>query len=248
MGSMQEFFPPRPSATPTIYAFASTHPDHAGLLKVGYTERIAADRIAEQFPSGVNPYRIELVEPAMRSDGSGFTAHDIHRYQRGRGVKNTSHEWFRCTVAQVRSAIVAVRERTANVEDRTLSFGLRPEQREAVEMTANYFEKARTEQPGHTPHFLWNAKMRFGKTFAAYQLAKKMGWEKVLVLTFKPAVVHAWSEDLQRHIDFEGWQFITRDGELKWTDVEADKPIVCFGSFQDFLQRTAGGAIKPRNE
>ena len=52
---MSDFFPPRPAATPTIYAFASTHPDHSGLLKVGYTERIAADRIAEQFPSGVNP-------------------------------------------------------------------------------------------------------------------------------------------------------------------------------------------------
>jgi|GEM_PF-2418608 len=31
---MSDFFPPRPSATPTIYAYASTHPDHAGLLKV----------------------------------------------------------------------------------------------------------------------------------------------------------------------------------------------------------------------
>ena len=218
------------------------------MLKVGYTERIAADRIAEQFPSGVNPYRIELIEPAMRSDGSGFTDHDVHRHLRARGIKNTSHEWFKCTVAQVRAAVLAVRERTANVEDRTLSFGLRPEQRDAVERTAEYFTKAKTEQPGHTPHYLWNAKMRFGKTFAAYQLAKWMGWTKVLVLTFKPAVVHAWAEDLQRHIDFEGWQFITRDGELRYEKANKKKPIVCFGSFQDFLQRTAGGAIKPRNE
>lgn len=42
------FFPSRPNASPTIYAFASTHPDHADLLKVGATERVAADRIAEQ--------------------------------------------------------------------------------------------------------------------------------------------------------------------------------------------------------
>ena len=63
---------------------------------------------------------------------------------------------------------------------RTLSFGLRPEQHEAVERTADYFAKAKTEQPGHTPHFLWNVKMRFGKTFASYQLAKEMGWTKVL--------------------------------------------------------------------
>ena len=246
--AMDEFFPPRPPATPTIYAYASTHPDHAGLLKVGYTERIAADRIAEQFPSGLNAYRIELIEPAMRSDGSGFTDHDVHRHLRAKGIKNPSHEWFKCTVAQVRAAVVAVRERNANVEDRILSFGLRPEQREAVEMTANYFRNAGAEQPGHTPHFLWNAKMRFGKTFAAYQLAKTMGWKKVLVLTFKPVVVHAWSEDLQRHIDFENWQFITRDGELTYQQADKQKPIVCFGSFQDFLQRTASGAIKPRNE
>src|SRR6185312_12452844 len=101
--------------------------------------------------AGLNPYRVELVEPAMRSDGSSFTDHDIHRYLRAKGIKNTTHEWFKCTVQQVRAAIVAVRDRTANVEDRTLSFALRPEQREAVEMTADYFERAKTEQKGHTP-------------------------------------------------------------------------------------------------
>ena len=246
--STSEFFPPRPSTTPTIYAYASTHPDHAGLLKVGYTERIAAERIAEQFPSGMNPYRIELIEPAMRADGSSFTDHDVHRHLRAKGIKNTTHEWFKCAVKDVQAAVVAVRERTANIEDRTLSFGLRPEQQEAVDRTADYFSKAINEQPGHTPHFLWNAKMRFGKTFAAYQLARKMGWKKVLVLTFKPAVVHAWSEDLLRHIDFAGWQFIARDRELTYENANKKKPIVCFGSFQDYLQRTSSGAIKPRNE
>jgi len=64
---IDEFFPPRPAATPTIYAFASTHPDHAGLLKVGYTERIAADRITEQFPWGVNPFRVELIGIKIRA-------------------------------------------------------------------------------------------------------------------------------------------------------------------------------------
>ncbi len=246
--ALDEFFPPRPPATPTIYAFASTHPDHMGLLKVGYTERSAMDRISEQFPSGLMTGETKLVETAMRADGSSFTDRDVHRHLKARGIKNISHEVFRCTVDQVRAAILAVRNRSANVEDRTLSFGLRPEQQDAVRMTADYFTQAKTEQPGHTPHFLWNAKMRFGKTFAAYQLAKSMGWTKVLVLTFKPAVVHAWSEDLLRHLDFEGWQFINRDGQLTYETANKKNPIVCFGSFQDFLQRAAGGAIKPRNE
>jgi hypothetical protein len=245
---MAEFFPPRPEATPTIYAFAVKDPDHAGLLKIGYTEGSAKARIAQQFPGGFDGYDIKLVEPAMRPDGSSFTDRDIHRHLRTKGKQNTTNEWFRCTVKDVQAAILAVRERRANVEDRMLSFGLRPEQEDAVAMTADYFTRAASEQMGHMPHFLWNAKMRFGKTFAAYQLARRMKWARVLVLTFKPAVKHAWAEDLLRHIDFEGWQFISRDSELKWTDLDADRPVVCFGSFQDFLQRTPLGAIKPRNE
>ena len=57
--------------------------------------------------------------------------------------------------------------------------------------------------------------MRFGKTFAAYQLAKRMGWRKVLVLTFKPAVQSAWEEDLKDHVDFKGWQFISPAAYLR---------------------------------
>lgn len=242
------FFPNRPAATPTIYAFASTHPDHAGLLKVGYTEREAADRIAEQWPGGLKAYRIELIESAMRTDGTSFTDHDIHRHLRARGHKNTTHEWFKCTIKDVKAAIVAVMNRDANVEDRTHSFGLRPEQREAIDLTASYFKRARKQQPERAPHFLWNAKMRFGKTFASYELAKRMGWKKVLVLTFKPVVKHAWADDLNRHVDFEGWQFISRDTELTYETADPNKPIVCFGSFQDFLQRTRSGAIKAKNE
>ncbi|MCA9244396.1 MAG: GIY-YIG nuclease family protein, partial [Phycisphaerales bacterium] len=245
---MTDFFPSRPTTTPTIYAFASTHQEHKGLLKVGYTERNAAARIAEQFPGGVKTYAIELIEPAMRSDGSSFTDRDVHRHLRARGFKNRTHEWFECKVADVRAAVLAVRNRIANVEDRTLSFGMRPEQSEAVERTAAYFRRAIAEQPNSTPHFLWNAKMRFGKTFAAYQLAKKMGWKKVLVLTFKPAVRHAWADDLRQHLDFEKWQFVAPDTELSWADVDKARPIVCFGSFQDYLGRTKSGAIKPKNE
>ena len=89
--------------------------------------------------------------------------------------------------------------------------------------------------------------MRFGKTFAAYQLAKKMGWKKLLVLTFKPAVQNAWEEDLQTHVDFAGWQFISRNG-LTFEKADKAKPIVCFGSFQDYLGKNEAGGIKARNE
>jgi hypothetical protein len=117
-----------------------------------------------------------------------------------------------------------------------LDFVMRPEQVEAVDKTIQYFKSFKKENKNKTPHFLWNAKMRFGKTFATYQLAKKMGWTKILVLTFKPAVQSAWDEDLQTHIDFKGWQFISRNG-LNFKDADKKKPFVCFGSFQDYLRQ-----------
>ena len=88
--------------------------------------------------------------------------------------------------------------------------------------------------------------MRFGKTFAAYQLAKKMKWKKVLVLTFKPAVQSAWQEDLETHIDFDGWQFVAKANALEVKDIDKDRPIVCFGSFQDYLGRNKIGGLKLR--
>jgi hypothetical protein len=143
--------------------------------------------------------------------------------------------------------VLAIKNGAENVENRTLDFGMRPEQQEAVDKAIAYFDSFTQENSDKTPHFLWNAKMRFGKTFATYQLAKKMGWTKILVLTFKPAVQSAWQEDLESHIDFAGWQFISRNG-LEFENADKNKPLVCFGSFQDYLGKNSAGGIKAKNE
>ncbi|MDO9542166.1 MAG: GIY-YIG nuclease family protein, partial [Kiritimatiellia bacterium] len=248
---IKDFFPPRPASKPTIYAYEDTNPQYAGLLKVGYTTVDAQGRVAQQYPTlrpGKPPYRIVLEESAMRNDGTVFTDYDIHQYLRIIGVKNPEGEWFLCTVAQAKAAVIAVKTGQLNEENRSLDFKMRPEQAAAVEQTFAYFRNFRKENRGKTPHFLWNAKMRFGKTFAAYQLARKMGWRKVLVLTFKPAVQSAWEEDLKCHIDFRGWQFISPGG-LSYEDADKRKPFVCFGSFQDYLGRnTSTGGIKTKNK
>ena len=247
----KEFFPPRPDSRPTIYAYEDTHPQYAGLLKVGYTAKSARERVAAQYPiikPGKPPFTIHVEESAMRNDGTVFTDHDVHRYLRMTGIKNPDGEWFKCTVSQAKAAILAVRAGTLNEENRTFDFKMRPEQKAAVDKTIAYFKSARKERVKKAPHFLWNAKMRFGKTFAAYQLAKKMDWRKVLVLTFKPAVQSAWEEDLKCHIDFQGWQFISTNG-LTYEDANKKKPFVCFGSFQDYLGRNPStGGIKTKNE
>ncbi|MBC8552859.1 MAG: GIY-YIG nuclease family protein [Candidatus Brocadiales bacterium] len=247
----RKFFPPRPESKPVIYAYEDTNPQYAGLLKVGYTHVDVQTRVSQQYPTkrpGKSPYRIVLEESAMRNDGTAFTDHDVHRYLREQGINNPEGEWFACPVNQVKAAVLAVRTGQMNEENRTLDFKMRPEQEEAVQKTAVYFNKALSEEPDKTTHFLWNAKMRFGKTFAAYQLMKIMGWRKVLVLTFKPAVQHAWEADLKQHVDFSGWQFISPGG-LTYEETDKRKPYVCFGSFQDYLGRNPStGGIKTKNE
>jgi hypothetical protein len=246
--SKKEFFPPRPSTNPTIYAYELVDvPTHKGLLKIGYTVRDVQTRIKEQLGTIDIPYKVVFEESAMKRDGSSFTDHEVHRLLREWKVVNETGEWFKCTLNDLRRAIHQIKTGEKTEENRVLTFGMRPEQEAAVEKTIAYFKSFKQENKDRTPHFLWNAKMRFGKTFASYQLAKRMGWTKVLVLTFKPAVQSAWEEDLKAHVDFKDWQFISRNG-LSFEQADSSKPIVCFGSFQDYLGKNELGGFKSKNE
>ena len=246
------FFPQRPDVHPQVYAYHDLYAEHDGLLKVGFTQHDVERRVAQQFPviqpGEVKPYEIVFSESSMRDDGTSFTDHDVHKRLVANGVERVGGEWFRCTVEQVRNAWLEVRDRKDYESRRTESFSMRPEQRAAVEKTEAYFRSCETPGSHNAPKFLWNAKMRFGKTFATYELAKDMGMKRVLVLTFKPAVEAAWQEDLECHIDFDGWQFVARDVRT-YEECDPSRPIVCFGSFQDYLgvNRETGG-IKARNQ
>lgn len=119
----------------------------------------------------------------------------------------SSREWVRCEPADVLTAITELRTGEVFTGQHHQTFTMRPEQRDAVERTLSYYHSIWAEDATAVPRFLWNAKMRFGKTFTSYQLAKHMGAQRVLVVTFKPAVQDAWHEDLASHVDFEGWQY-----------------------------------------
>lgn len=256
------YFAERPPVTPTIYAYELIGVEsHKGYLKIGYTDRNAETRIAEQMHTSAVPYRIVLKVSAMRPDGSCFMDHDIHAVLKKKGIPQLNagddkNEWYKCDVNMVKAAIIAVQNGTANIENRSSTFKMRPEQACAVNMTIDYFNRAKKDDSTRVPKFLWNAKMRFGKTFATYELAKKMGFKRVLVLTFKPAVESAWAEDLATHVDFEGWQFISNKDALgnginidqAYKNADKDRPIVVFGSFQDLLGTNTNGGIKVKNQ
>jgi hypothetical protein len=249
--TIDEILTPKPEVRLRIYAYSIAIEEKKGLLKVGQTTRDVKQRVAEQLKTAAINYRIELDEPADRDDGSTFTDHEVRAALVKKGFENTELEWMRCTIADVQTVITELRTGQRFTGTHHETFPMRREQAEAVNKTHAYFHDLWKEDMHAVPRFLWNAKMRFGKTFTTYQLAKKLGAKRVLVVTFKPAVEDAWQTDLESHMDFDGWQYLSRTSDLNPTEIDRRKPIVYFGSFQDLLKRnskTGKIEVKAQNE
>ena len=262
-----DLFQSRPDDRPTIYAYRLySAPNkkveiHPGYIKVGYTRRSTDIRVVEQTGTAAIYPDILLTLDAMRQDGSIVSDHDVHTLLESWGFIRlteegiTGREWFNCSKDDIESAVKRLRDGIKCEGRRNKTYSMRPEQEKAVQQTIQYFNDIKRSS-NKAPRFLWNAKMRFGKTFAAYQLAKRMNFKKILVLTFKPAVESAWLEDLETHIDFMGWQFISNKNGLiadtqiddQYNSRDKDQPVVVFGSFQDLLGRDRKtGGIKAKN-
>ena len=77
---------------------------------------------------------------------------------------------------------------------------LRDEQEQAVGDAIKYFKRHKK-----SARFLWNAKMRFGKTICALELAKRMALldgddrvRRTIIVTHRPVVNDSWKEDFQK--------------------------------------------------
>ena len=248
--SLDELLPVKPEARLRIYAYAIHDDQHPGWLKVGQTTQDVKVRVAQQLKTAaVTNYTIELDESALREDGTVFRDFDVRERLKAKGFANPTLEWMNCSVAELKTVIEELRTGKQLSGTHNETFQPRPEQKRAVEKTHDYFHSIWQEDMHAVPRFLWNAKMRFGKTFAAYQLARRLGATRVLVVTFKPAVEDAWASDLLSHKDFEGWQYLSRSSGIDPTSVDPKRPLVYFGSFQDLLGKDrATGLIKPKNE
>lgn len=247
--AVEEILSPKPTARPRIYAYTIADAAHTGLLKVGQTTRDVKQRVAEQLKTAaIANYTIELDESGERDDGGIITDHAVRERLKEKGFANPQLEWMHCTVADVKTVLAELRSGQQFTGTHHETFPMRKEQAAAVDQTYAYFHSRWQQDMRAVPRFLWNAKMRFGKTFTSYQLAKRLGAKRVLVVTFKPAVEDAWRTDLESHVDFDGWQYLSRSSGRDPRQIAAGKPVVYFGSFQDLLGRDAAGNIKPQNE
>ncbi len=209
-----------------------------GVIKIGFTEKLRiTDRIDEQFPTKTadkDPYEVLFHTTAIDEMGNVFRDKAVHMRLEEKGFYNPNGEWYECTKDDIVAAITEIKAGKKFTGTKTQSFQLRPEQEHAVEVTSKYFR----EFPGSNSkpsHFLWNAKMRFGKTFTSYELVREMGWKRIIILTYKPAVATQWKIDLESHVNFDLWEFCG-PGELYAP--KSNKCVqVVFASFQDILGR-----------
>lgn len=245
----EKFFHPMSSSYPVIYAFEPKNSvkTQDNWIYVGYTTQDVHEHFERIFNGNTKEFRNILVKGAMNSSGSVTTDDMLRSYLKSKGYEMRRDGCIRISKDKLLKAVNDVM--SGDIEKvRNQSFTLRPEQEEAVNMTVDYFRHMENVDPDRTPHFLWNCKMRFGKTFASYQLAKRMGWKRILILTFKPAVESAWEDDLLTHTDFQGWSFVSCRATTKEPQCDNATPLVCFGSFQDLMGKSAAGGIKAKNE
>jgi len=250
MDKEAHLFQAKKLARTRIYAYQILDSSHDGQLKIGQTTKTVSERVKQQLQTAnITNYKILIDESAERKDGSTFSDFDVRNRLKDKGFESVDLEWMRCEPEDVLTAIQELRQGKEIEGTHHLDFPLRPEQAEAVLKTHKYIFSVWEENMKAVPRFLWNAKMRFGKTFTSYQLAKKLGAKRVLVVTFKPAVEDSWKTDLLSHLDFEGWQFLSKKNHGDPAKTPKNTPLVYFGSFQDLLGRDKEtGLIKANNE
>jgi hypothetical protein len=251
-----EILAPKPDSRLRIYAWSPIDPStqYRGLIKVGQTlQANVNERIKQSQGQMQHEYVLHVDELAERNDGTLFRDSDVRQRLIEKGFENviigSSREWIRCSIADVKTAITELQSGVRLTGTHHETFSMRTEQVKAVDLTFNYFKSRWQEDPNAVPRFLWNAKMRFGKTFTSYQLASTMKATRVLVVTFKPAVEDAWKSDLENHADFDGWQYLSKSSNSDPSQINNRNPLVYFGSFQDLLGKDREtGAIKAKNQ
>ena len=202
-------------ALPQIYAY--TTPEiarHNGWTKIGYTEQNVDTRLKQQMHTADVEYKLEWHGNATYEDtGETFHDTDFHGYLRKLNiVGKPGTEWFEIEPSPAHQRFYEFRENHGIVGDALapVEYRLREEQERASEQTVDY---ARLHKRGE---FLWNAKPRFGKTLTSYDFCKRIGAQKVLIVTNRPAIANSWYDDYVKFVGSEsGLAFISSISTLQ---------------------------------
>ena len=261
-----------------IYVFRINDEAHKGLLKIGEatcnTEKspeelapccntlnvAAKERINQYTVTAGIVYELIYTELAIRkvekngkTSIEAFSDHDVHKVLKRSNISvhnfqtdKNPNEWFEINLETTKNAIKAVKENRASLASSEVSAGndpiiFRPEQEEAIRKT---IKQLRTGN-----QMLWNAKMRFGKTLTALQVAKECGFRHILILTHRPVVSEGWYEDFGKIFYDTDYIFGSKTrGENIENLADTDKKFVYFASMQDLRGSDAVGGRFNKND
>ena len=261
-----------------IYVFRINDSSHKGLLKIGdatlHTDseadalppdcrelnQAAKDRINEYTGNAGIAYELLHTRLAVRSviengieKRKAFRDHNVHEVLIRSGIKRHSfheeasgREWFETDLQTVKRAIDAVIAGRKSLDPNEITTGrspieFRPEQKKAIKETLANFK--------NSDRMLWNAKMRFGKTLTALQVAKEMKFQKTLIFTHRPVVNEGWYEDFNKIFYDTNYKFGSKTkGEKIENLVDTDIPFVYFASIQDLRGSEAVGGKFDKND
>lgn len=258
-----------------IYVFRINDNKHNGLLKVGEATcttttspenllpnckelNLAAKRRINQYTqtAGIE-YELLYTELAIKKNEKGkivaFSDHDVHKVFERSNIKkhifdtqNKANEWYQTNLETVKNAICAVKANRQSLLSNEITTThdpiiFRPEQLKAIHDTKAQFRKG--------DRMLWNAKMRFGKTLTALQVAKEMGYKKTIILTHRPVVSDGWYEDFGKIFYDTDYVFGSKTkGEKIQNLIDTDKSFVYFASMQDLRGSQAVGGKFDKND
>ena len=261
-----------------IYVFRINDKVHEGLLKIGEAtcntdknpdeilpncnvlNAAAKKRINQYTTTAGIVYDLLYTELARRnvikngkSKLEAFSDHDVHKVLERTGIKrhyfdtqNKANEWFKVDLETAKKAINAVKEGRSSLLSSEVSEGkspiiFRPEQADAIRKTIKQFKTGN--------QMLWNAKMRFGKTLTALQVAKECEFKHILILTHRPVVSVGWYEDFEKIFYDTDYIFGSKTkGEDINNLIDTDKKFVYFASMQDLRGSDAVGGKFDKND
>jgi len=262
-----------------IYVFRINDDAHRGCLKIGEAtsdneniwglepnskalNKAAKKRIDQYTQTAGIAYDLLYTELTIFNDKNklkAFSDHEVHNVLTRSGVKkkifdtkNKANEWFITDLETIKKAITAVKEgkdslHASEVSETQNPIVFRPEQKEAIEKTTKQFKKSN--------EMLWFAKMRFGKTLSALQVAKEHEFTRTLILTHRPVVDKGWFEDFGKIFydapqysygsKNQGNQFATLERECK----KGNSKYIYFASMQDLRgSELVGGNFNKNDE
>lgn len=261
-----------------IYVFRINDDNHKGLLKIGDATVHTSKSLSELVPNckelnvaakgRINTYTKTASIPyeLLHTEIATYTVIDngIEKVKAFRdkkvhdvlirssierhifNIENQGTEWFKTDLETAKRAIQAVKNGQSSLNPDDISEDnspiiFRPEQKEAIKATIKQFKVG--------DRMLWNAKMRFGKTLSALQVAKEMGFKKTLIFTHRPVVSDGWYEDFKKIFKNTDYVFGSKTkGETIDNLADTDKPFVYFASMQDLRGSSAVGGKFDKNE